>query len=342
MILLVATALAVGGFFTIRTLQSSLTRQMGGNFEVHSTNVGDLVVRFFSEHVGHLRVLSQSPTVRDQVTAQNASYSGDANSIIAEIESLDDEWVGSDDGAPLIATTTSSDRGVNPSGHRFSDFLGEFGHHTEVFVTDGYGATVAATGRLSDYYQADEGWWQAGWDNGRGAIYISDPEFDESAGVTAMLIAVPVRDADTEEVIGILRSTLNVNALFALVSVIRFGDTGKATLLDKSGQDLASFGVQTVDDDAVVTAVGTLLDSDSEASYQIIEPGSERMIVGYSAITASDETDTGVAINSLGWTALVQQEAGEALSSVNAFLIAGLWTAMGTIIIAISSVGGDC
>ena len=61
-----------------------------------------------------------------------------------------------------------------------------------MFVTDKYGALVASTNRTSDYYQADEDWWQAAYNNGEGAIYFGQPEFDESSQSFGIIMAVPI------------------------------------------------------------------------------------------------------------------------------------------------------
>jgi signal transduction histidine kinase len=52
---------------------------------------------------------------------------------------------------------------------------------TEVLITDWWGKLVAATNKTTDYYQADEAWWSACYDQGRGRAVIWDVAFDESA-----------------------------------------------------------------------------------------------------------------------------------------------------------------
>ena len=114
--------------------------------------------------------------------------------------------------------------------------LSDFPDHTEFILTDRYGATIAATGHLSDYYQGDEEWWQLAWNEGKGALYISEPEYDESSGVTALLIALPVTEEDSDEPIGVLRSTLNVEALFAILAAEVTGESGHAVLFNSNGE----------------------------------------------------------------------------------------------------------
>jgi signal transduction histidine kinase len=90
---------------------------------------------------------------------------------------------------------------------------------SEVMLTDATGRLVAATNKTSDYYQADEAWWQNCYDGGKGRALISDVIFDESAispaNVTGTLVAdlcLPVYDSPdpvTRRVIGITKISLD-------------------------------------------------------------------------------------------------------------------------------------
>ena len=61
----------------------------------------------------------------------------------------------------------------------------------EIFVTNKYGANIGQTGRTSDYYQADEEWWQNGKKDG---LYVCDVEYDESANVYSIDIVIRIDD----------------------------------------------------------------------------------------------------------------------------------------------------
>jgi hypothetical protein len=244
MVLLVILGLAGATYVTMVMVRASLTSQIGEGFEAQAMSLGDAVGVFFKERVGQLQVLASSGVVQDAVAERNAAYAGSSDDILAAIDALDERWVVAADDDPFILSIISDDPAANRAASRLAGFLRDFQYHTEVFVTDRYGATVAATGRLSDYYQADEGWWLGGWNEGMGAVYISGPEFDESAGVTALLVAVPVVDDETGEVIGVLRSTVNVNELLDLITAVSFGQTGQAMLVDRSGAVLIEAHVE--------------------------------------------------------------------------------------------------
>ncbi len=93
-----------------------------------------------------------------------------------------------------------------------SDFLrkytvipsGEFGdlQFPEIFVTNAYGANVAQTGKTSDYYQSDEGWWLKGKNE---SIYVGSIEWDKSANIYASDIVIKIQDKNGN-FIGILKA----------------------------------------------------------------------------------------------------------------------------------------
>lgn len=338
---LLTLTLAGATFVTIHIVQSTLRDQIGENFQSQAESLSDSVSLFLFEKMSELQVLVSLDSMREPVAARNASYGGSTSEILAEILSLDARWVEAADDDPLILNTTADSAALNPAGRELAGFLESFPAHTEVFVTDRYGATIAATGRLSDYYQADEEWWQAAWNNGAGAVYVSDPEFDESAGVTALLMAVPIYDHDARTLLGVLRSTLNVEELFDVVGSVSFGETGHAVLLDGSGEVIFDPRSQTEPFTASLGSAesqalaeghsGSVASSDTITGYASLLNG--RAVPGDATAAYVDASD---AIGSLDWTAVIQQDSSEALASVN--LINRVGIVVGIVAVALGSV----
>lgn len=67
----------------------------------------------------------------------------------------------------------------------------------ELFLMDHQGANVAMTNKTSDYWQGDEGKFTHSFKDGKGAVYIDEVKFDESAQVYLVQISVPVLDVGT-------------------------------------------------------------------------------------------------------------------------------------------------
>jgi signal transduction histidine kinase len=81
----------------------------------------------------------------------------------------------------------------------------------ETIATNKYGVNVAQTQRSSDYYQADEQWWQQAKEKGR---YIGDVQYDDSAEIYSIAICVKVLD-EAGEFIGVVKSVLNIEDAYA-------------------------------------------------------------------------------------------------------------------------------
>jgi len=184
----------------------------------------------------------------------------------------------------------------------FAAFRQRFPSHVEVFLTDKYGRNAAQIEPTSDYIQSDEEWWQHAYHDGKGALAVEPVEFDDSTGVWSVNIAVPVYDGD--EVVGVLRTTLDVTAVFARLAEARFGDTGELLLLDREGRVLyhpnESFFQQPL--------AGALTAMASERRAGVVtytDPAGKRW-------RAAAQPAEGVLGEGLGWTVVSQMSIGEA------------------------------
>jgi signal transduction histidine kinase/HAMP domain-containing protein len=324
--LLIAVLIGAVTLITSRNVEATLTDQIGGSLEREAIVVRDLVRGFFTLRIGKMQALAEVDVLKQTLEMKNASYEGSQGEILTEIERLDNQWRTAGESDPLIDQVTTRDVSINPSASQLAAFLDAFPFYSEVFITDQYGATVAATGRLSDYYQADEGWWQASWNGGRGAVYISDPEFDESAGVTALLVAVPIVSDDTGRVIGILRSTLTVDELFSLIEHQTIGQSGHAFLLDESGLIIYDPRVTDNGGSAGLTdgLKAVLLDSLTGFLVAPDQAGDET-IFGHAQVLNTEIAETAsvlelqgaVGVNELGWAIVLRQQAQEAFAPVS-------------------------
>ena len=250
------------------------------------------------------------------VNARNDSYTGSEQEILAGVLALDKEWQDAPEaGNALIRQILN-----NETARELGSYMQASPGHIEVFVTDRYGATVAASDRLSDYYQADEGWWQAAWNEGQGAIYFSSPTYDESADATIIQIALPIRDERTGEIIGIVRDSYNLQALIDDVSEFTLGDTGEAELLDHEGRYVVA---GTGEEAGELVPEEMLLNerlfsgrgSDTDA------PGDEeeRVVTAWAPVTTNGTVPE---IDELGWVALIRQERAEAFQHLTALQLA--------------------
>ncbi|MDA3792403.1 MAG: PAS domain S-box protein, partial [Elusimicrobia bacterium] len=112
----------------------------------------------------------------------------------------------------------------------------------EVFITNKYGANIGQTGRTSDYYQADEEWWQVAKKDG---FYIREVEYDESSDIYSTDFALRVHDG-TGNFLGIMKIILNIRGIISVINEVKpiglYGEqrTMEFKLLTKDGKCIYS------------------------------------------------------------------------------------------------------
>ena len=258
--------------------------------------------RSLAQNIDLLQGVAIIEPIIDKAVEKNNAYRDFSNQEIrSSLESLDQAWINAADDDPLIANTISDDAAINFVAHQLQDFQERFPAHVEVFVTDKYGALIGATGRTSDYFQADEVWWQVAWNDGAGGLYIGQPEFDESVGLEVVNVALPV--VANSEVVGVLRTTLNIQILKDIVAEHAFGEgqAGHIAVFDKDGTIIFNeFNPAAVGMDmpAAFREAGIL--GGTEAGWvRSISGLGEDVIVGYTRVMNPDGL---TAIDNLNWT----------------------------------------
>ncbi len=308
------------------TVRSQLENQINERYIAQTNNVAQIVDAFMEARISQIIAMAVTDVLKEELEKRNESYVGDETAILAEIKALDERWIQADDDDPLIQSIITAKRD-NPAAFQLADFLDAFPDQTEIFVTDRYGATVGATGRLSDYYQADEAWWQAAYREGEGAIYVSHPEFDESAGVKAVLIAIPVVSEETGEVLGVIRSTLTLEDLELRLENVNVGEGGRVGLLHDTGQIIFALGA---DGGAALTIPAQVQDrlSDKEAQTIIIRDENQvSTLWGYAPVNSvvdvandvmeEEELLISQSVANLNWSVVIKPDVRQALSPVD-------------------------
>ena len=82
-------------------------------------------------------------------------------------------------------------------------------YYAEIFVMDNQGANVAMTDKTSDYWQGDEAKFQKSFNDGKGAVFVDDVEFDDSTQAYLVQVSVPVKDGG--QVIGAITIGVDVD-----------------------------------------------------------------------------------------------------------------------------------
>jgi hypothetical protein len=100
---------------------------------------------------------------------------------------------------------------VSECGKHLRSIQASTPYYAEIFVMDNQGANVAMTDKTSDCWQGDEAKFIESFNRGKGAVHISDVEFDDSTQAYLVQVSVPVEDDNT--IIGAITFGINIDKI---------------------------------------------------------------------------------------------------------------------------------
>lgn len=177
-----------------------------------------------------------SPLSAEVVELGDKLRPGTAAELRPEIDAIETRWpsLGPDD--PLLDGILD-----NPVAARFHAFQALHPKFAELLVTDAQGRLVAASGKTSDYWQADENWWQRGFVQSPQSCDVEGIAYDESARVYSLDVVLPVRDPAEPDAKprGVLKAVLNASPVLGSVPAKFFPDEAERFVVTGAGWVLA-------------------------------------------------------------------------------------------------------
>jgi hypothetical protein len=256
--------------------------------------------------------MAANPAVMAEVTAANRLYEGmSETAFLARIREAEEIWP-SPQADSLVSRILSSEG--SRSLRRYLQLDPTF---LRITVTDERGATVAATHKTIDYYQADEDYWQNISAEGRGAVSLTDVQFDIVTNHNYLGIGVPIVDIETGQFLGTLDALIEVSSLFPIVSQAQVGLGGRALLVKDDGtvisgpQTTLAMGRKSVEFGAVADA--------SRAGEQLGAGYLTANLAGIGeTLIAFGATGLRADFQNLGWIVLVSQPTQQAFAPIAA------------------------
>lgn len=99
----------------------------------------------------------------------------------------------------------------NPVAEQMKLLMQDDKRLAEILVTDRYGQLIAATGRTTDFDQADEDWWQQCTAAPAGRVVIPPIGFDVSSGVYSVDICLAVRSLEDGRIVGAVKAVMDLS-----------------------------------------------------------------------------------------------------------------------------------
>jgi hypothetical protein len=248
--LIAAIPLLVGSWLLFKSYESASLELVGSNLSESADMVFTQLNSYLQNQIIVVAGLNEVPVIREVVKKGNQDLTKNLEEVRKAIPAMESRWPSLDGNAPELKTILDN---------QASDFLRRYSaiekSLREIMVTDYLGRLVAATGKTSDFYQADEDWWKECYGDGRrGSVYVGDVSYDASARVYSIDLAQPLVEPGGG-VIGVIKVVLDAQDIHSLIGSIRMGPSTSAALIHAKGTVISAPGYSILDQ---ATYPGTL------------------------------------------------------------------------------------
>ncbi|MDD5131045.1 MAG: ATP-binding protein [bacterium] len=221
----ILASVSVYTYYSVSSIRKqTIAEELNGRALIIASNMAKEI----KEEAGALSELAHSYNFVSPLQQANAAY-GNIPDRQRYFTAQDRQWLTAAPGAPIVKKYTDSPVGIHLK--RYDDIMEKA---SEVFITDRYGGLVAASGKTTDFYQADEGWWQKTFNNDTGIPYVGQIEFDESSQTWSIPICLPIRDA-RGNTIGVLKEVFNIKHELEGMETLNNIPGSIAVLTDQAG-----------------------------------------------------------------------------------------------------------
>jgi len=276
--LLIAVIAAAVGFFSIAVSQRALEQTIGEDSILFAKEILDKIDRNIYHRLEQIRSYSDGLMPTRFVKESNEKFDGSEN-IEEYIKEQDKKWLSAakDEITPFMQEIISNDLSEELRNviEKKKFYMEQYDHRifSEVFITNKYGANIAQTTKTTDYYQADEIWWEKAAAEG---FYIGDLTYDKSANAYALDVAVRI-DCPQDGGFGIIKAVLNIQEI---IDIIKEHEQ-EEVISKKYGQKTSADAVQEFNSFRLLTKDKRVIYStEGFETFEKISPALEQILVG--------------------------------------------------------------
>ncbi|MBI5555344.1 MAG: PAS domain-containing protein [Elusimicrobia bacterium] len=218
-------------YYSISTVRKDT---IGTHLSNHAALIANNISAVIQEEVTNISIFADQLSFKTPLRLANASY-GNITARKNYFASMDQQWLAAAPDSALVQKYIH-----NTSGAQLYKSAQLREKVAEIFITDRFGGLVATSAKTSDFFQADEEWWQKTFQGGAGKVYVGPIEFEASSQAWSIPIGVPIRDLQGK-VIGILKEVFDLrNELAARVEIENIPGGMMALLADNKGEIIFS------------------------------------------------------------------------------------------------------
>ena len=235
------------------------------------------------------------------------------------LRSLDEVWPQLNEMAPEVDAVLN---------HPISDVLrllrGKGDKFLELLVTDRFGQLVAASGKTSDFDQADETWWTTTYADGEGRVFILPVRYDRSAGAWCISICIPIATRNGQ-VVGVAKAVLGIEGWLGPTTRRIGRNEADVTVVRPDGRIIHAEGIEPLSE--TVTDWRGPADADRSGGWFVTD---DHLIRGFSIIRLPEEFQ-GCPVIAPSWAMVLSTPEDEAMGLVYRLTLNALGVGMGII-----------
>ncbi|MFH1782106.1 MAG: ATP-binding protein [Candidatus Omnitrophota bacterium] len=216
--LIVASLVLIVGYVNVNISQKELKESIGENSSMLAKETMERIDQSIYRIVQIVKLYSHSISHIEELEISNREFD-ELEDVGFFIDVIEKEWglPKKDNQTTFMKDLINNDLSAHLREDMWLDAKGkkEYGFTSvvETFITNKYGVNAAQTGATSDYYQADEEWWQVAKEKG---LYIGDVKFDASAERYAIDISSSIIDRHGK-FMGIIKMVLGIEEIVNIV-----------------------------------------------------------------------------------------------------------------------------
>ncbi len=202
----------VMAMYSVTVGQDSIQQSVGQSSVLLAQDMARFVEFGITVKIDDIVDYSKLSIVQNALVKSNQEFD-ELEDIQAYITQQDNDWksVSEETITPFMQSLISNEVAQGIKKNSVEKINPRTGHSAfaEVFLTNVHGATIAQSGKISDYRQDDEDWWQKAKVDG---ISIGKTEYDESAKTDVIPLGIKITD-ENGNFIGVLKAALSVRSI---------------------------------------------------------------------------------------------------------------------------------
>ncbi|UCD15785.1 MAG: HAMP domain-containing protein [Candidatus Omnitrophota bacterium] len=338
----IVLAFVIAAQISINISRQALEETIGENSAMLTREIMDKIDRNIYHKIELMQIYTKDLILQDALIKSNEEF-GQIENIEEYINQKDEEWVATPAGKLNPFIRGLIDNRASEELIEKINFLEEkydYRVFSEIFAANKYGAVAALTQKTSDYYQADEQWWQAAKEEG---VHVGDIEYDRSAAVYSIDICIRV-EGEAGDFLGVLKAVLNIEEIVSTFKELIFAGSTY-----RPGSEMSNF--------KLITGDGRVIFS-TEPGFEIFERLGDQIIANFEKeeehldyFVVRELKDKGREklfshshskgyrdYKGVGWTLVIEHDTEEVFAPVNK-LSNILWGISGIVVIVAFLVG---